>query len=92
MFAADIWPWIFVIAFTGMSSHFCMARALVHADATIVSSMDFLRVPLMALVGWLLYAERIDMFTAGGALLILCGNLLNIQRRAPKAAEVAAVE
>ena len=89
---ADIWPWIFVIAFTGMSSHFCMARALVHADATIVSSMDFLRVPLMALVGWLLYAEAIDMFTAGGALLILCGNLLNVQRRAPKAAEVAAAE
>jgi drug/metabolite transporter (DMT)-like permease len=85
-----LWPWIFVIAFTGMSSHFCLARALVHADATIISPMDFLRVPLSALVGWLLYSEQIDMFTAGGALLILLGNLLNLQRKAPKPAEVAA--
>lgn len=85
-----LWPWIVVIAFTGMSSHFCLARALVYADATIISPMDFLRVPLSALVGWLLYSEQIDIFTAGGALLILMGNLLNLQRKAPKPAEVAA--
>ena len=85
-----LWPWIFVIAFTGMSSHFCMARALAYADATVISPMDFLRVPLSALVGWLLYSEQIDIFTAGGALLILMGNLLNLQRRPVKAAEVAA--
>ena len=85
-----LWPWIFVIAFTGMSSHFCLARALVYADATIISPMDFLRVPLSALVGWLLYSEQIDIFTAGGALLILLGNLLNLQRKAPQPAEVAA--
>lgn len=85
-----LWPWIFVIAFTGMSSHFCLARALVYADATIISPMDFLRVPLSALVGWLLYSEQIDIFTAGGAALILMGNLLNLQRKGPKPAEVAA--
>ena len=85
-----LWPWIFVIAFTGMSSHFCLARALVYADATIISPMDFLRVPLSALVGWLLYSEQIDIFTAGGALLILMGNLLNLQRKAPQPAAVAA--
>jgi drug/metabolite transporter (DMT)-like permease len=85
----SLWPWIAVIAFTGMSSHFCLARALAHADATIISPMDFLRVPLSALIGWLLYSEQIDAFTAAGAALILMGNLLNLQRRAPKAAEVA---
>ncbi|MER9746965.1 DMT family transporter [Mesorhizobium sp. M0140] len=85
----ELWPWIVLIAFTGMSSHFCMARAL-NADATIVSPMDFLRVPLSALIGWLLYSEQIDAFTAGGALLILMGNLLNLQRRPMKPAEVAA--
>ena len=73
-----------------MSSHFCMARALTYADATVISPMDFLRVPLSALIGWLLYSEQIDIFTAGGALLILMGNLLNLQRKAVKPAEVAA--
>ena len=86
----ELWPWILLIAFTGMSSHFCMARALTYADATIISPMDFLRVPLSALVGWLLYKEQIDAFTAGGALLILMGNLLNLQRKPVRPAEVAA--
>ncbi|RAZ84596.1 EamA/RhaT family transporter [Mesorhizobium hawassense] len=85
-----LWPWIFLIAFTGMSSHFCLARALTHADATIISPMDFLRVPLSALVGWLLYHEQIDVFTAGGAALILAGNLLNLQRKTPRVAEAEA--
>jgi drug/metabolite transporter (DMT)-like permease len=84
----DLWPWILLISFTGMSSHFCMARALAHADATVVSPMDFLRVPLTALIGWLLYAEQIDIFTAVGAAIILAGNLLNIQRRSQKTEEV----
>lgn len=86
----ELWPWILLIAFTGMSSHFCMARALVYADATVISPMDFLRVPLSAVIGWLLYHEQIDAFTAGGALLILLGNLLNLQKKAAKPAEVAA--
>lgn len=86
----ELWPWILLIAFTGMSSHFCMARALAYADATVISPMDFLRVPLSALIGWLLYHEQIDAFTAGGALLILMGNLLNLQRKATKPAEIAA--
>jgi drug/metabolite transporter (DMT)-like permease len=86
----ELWPWILLIAFTGMSSHFCMARALTYADATVISPMDFLRVPLSALIGWLLYQEQIDAFTAGGALLILLGNLLNLQKKATKPAEVAA--
>ncbi|RWL20077.1 MULTISPECIES: DMT family transporter [Mesorhizobium] len=86
----ELWPWILLIAFTGMSSHFCMARALAYADATVISPMDFLRVPLSALIGWLLYHEQIDAFTAGGALLILLGNLLNLQNKATKPAEVAA--
>jgi drug/metabolite transporter (DMT)-like permease len=79
---ADMWPWIVLISFTGMSSHFCMARALTYADATVVMPMDFLRLPLSALIGFLLYSESIDLFTAVGAVLILAGNLFNMPRRA----------
>ena len=69
--SAELWPWILLIAFTGTSSHYCLARALAHADATLISPIDFLRVPLSAMIGWLLYKEQIDMFTAAGAALIL---------------------
>ena len=73
-----VWPWIVVIAICGTYSHYCMTRALRHADATTIVPMDFLRVPLSALAGWLIYAERLDLFTVLGAGLILAGNLLNL--------------
>lgn len=77
--SAAIWGWILVIAFLGTYSHYCLTRAMLHADATIVVPMDFLRVPLAALAGWLIYNERLDTFTVLGAALILSGNLLNLK-------------
>ena len=80
--SAQVWGWVVVVAFCGTFSHYCFARAMQHADATVVVPMDFLRVPLTAAVGWAVYAERVDLFTALGVALIIGGNLLNL-RRAP---------
>jgi drug/metabolite transporter (DMT)-like permease len=77
--SAYAWGWIVVIAFCGTFSHYCMARAMLYADATVVLPMDFLRVPLSAAAGWLIYSERLDAFTLLGAALILAGNLLNLR-------------
>ncbi|WOH69585.1 DMT family transporter [Bradyrhizobium sp. BWA-3-5] len=77
--AAHLWFWVVVIAFCGTFSHYCMARAMLHADATVVIPMDFLRVPLSAAAGWLIYSERLDLLTVIGAALILTGNLLNLK-------------
>ncbi len=87
--SADVWGWTVVIAFCGTFSHYCMARAMLHADATIVVPMDFLRVPLTATAGWLIYSERLDAFTVLGAILILTGNLLNLKTPAAVAARAA---
>jgi drug/metabolite transporter (DMT)-like permease len=81
--SAYAWCWMVVIAFCGTFSHYCMARAMLHADATIVLPMDFLRVPLTATAGWLLYSEQLDRFTVLGAILILTGNLLNLKPPSP---------
>ena len=78
-----VWGWVVVIAFCGTFSQYCMARAMLHADATVVLPMDFLRVPLTALAGWLIYSERLDVFTVLGAALILTGNLLNLKAAGP---------
>jgi len=84
--SATGWGWILVIAFCGTFSHYCMARALRHADATMVVPLDFLRVPLTALAGWLMYAERLDLLIMLGTSLILGGNLLNLKRARKSAA------
>jgi drug/metabolite transporter (DMT)-like permease len=85
----ELWPAIVVIAFTGAFSHYCLARALTHGEATVVMPMDFLRLPAMALVGWLVYAEQLDAWAALGAVLILAGNLLTLRPPAGAKASLA---
>jgi drug/metabolite transporter (DMT)-like permease len=75
------WVWIGVVGLCGTFSHYCMARAMVHAEATVVVPMDFLRLPLTAAAGWALYAERFDLVTMFGAALILAGNAVNLRSR-----------
>jgi drug/metabolite transporter (DMT)-like permease len=78
--SAQTWAWVLVVAFCGTYSHYCFARAMQHADTTVVVPMDFLRVPLTALAGWLVYSEQVDLLTGLGVLLILAGNVLNLFR------------
>jgi drug/metabolite transporter (DMT)-like permease len=87
--SAAVWGWSILVAFCGTFSHYCMARALLHADATVVIPMDFLRVPLTAAAGWLIYSERLDMFTVLGAVLILAGNFLNLRPGNPAPTRVS---
>jgi drug/metabolite transporter (DMT)-like permease len=86
--SAYAWGWMVVLAFCGTFSHYCMARAMLHADATVVLPMDFLRVPLTAVAGWLIYSERLDLYTVLGATLILTGNLLNLRAVTPVPARI----
>jgi drug/metabolite transporter (DMT)-like permease len=79
--SGTVWAGVVVIAFCGTFSHYCMARAMRHADATVVVPMDFLRVPLSAAAAWLVYAEAVDGWTLVGAALILAANGLNLLRK-----------
>ncbi len=79
--SAIAWGWLGVIAFCGTYSHYCMARAMRHADATVVVPMDFLRVPLTAAAAWWVFDEVIDTWTVIGAALILSANALNLLHR-----------
>lgn len=86
--SAATWGWVAVVAFCGTYSHYCFARAMQLADATVVVPMDFLRVPLTALAGWAIYAERVDLLTVAGVVLILGGNAINLMHAAPSRAAV----
>jgi drug/metabolite transporter (DMT)-like permease len=66
------------IGVTGLSSHFCLSNAFRAADAVIVVPMDFLRIPLIAVIGWALYGELVDVFVVLGAGLIIAGVLWNL--------------
>ncbi len=73
------WPWLLLVGTTALSAHYCMARAFQHADATVVVPMDFLRLPLIALVGALVYDEPLDGFILIGAVIMCLGNGVSIR-------------
>lgn len=75
-----LWPWVGVTGLVGLASHYCLSRALEHGEATVVTTIDFLRLPLAAGVAWLLYAERVDPWVFVGAAIIFCGVWLNLRR------------
>jgi drug/metabolite transporter (DMT)-like permease len=72
------WIWVFIVGSAGTFSHYCLSKAISLADITIVSPLDFLRVPLTVLVGYWLYSEGFDLYSIFGTLLILGANTLNL--------------
>jgi drug/metabolite transporter (DMT)-like permease len=72
------WIWVLVVASAGTFSHYCLSKAISLADMTIVTPLDFLRVPLTVLVGYWLYREGFDIYSILGTLLILGANTINL--------------
>ena len=71
-------PWLVLMGVTGLSAHFCLTSALAEADATFVMPLEFLRLPVVALAGFLLYAEAFELVTLLGALIIFSGNYVSL--------------
>lgn len=71
-------PWLLLMAVTGLSAHFCLTSALAEADATFIMPLEFLRLPLVALVGFLLYSEAFELEILLGALVIFSGNYVSL--------------
>ena len=67
------------IGVAGLTSHYCLTNAFRWGDATLVVPLDFMRIPLIAVVGWAFYGERLDIFVLIGALIIIAGVLWNLR-------------
>jgi len=78
------------VAIAGLSIHYCLTNAFRYGDAMVVIPMDFLRVPLIALIGWMVYGEHLDAFVFTGAALIIAGVLWNVRGESQRTASRAA--
>jgi drug/metabolite transporter (DMT)-like permease len=73
-------PWILGIGIGSYAAHYCMTRAVKVADASVVVGIDFIRLPLIALVGALVYGEALDPMVFVGAAVIFAGTYYSISR------------
>lgn len=77
--AADL-PWILVIGCGSFIAHYSMTRAMKLGDATLVVPIDFLRLPLIAVVGALFYGEPLEAPIFIGAAIIFAGTYYSLMR------------
>ena len=80
-------PWMLVAGIGALAAHYCQAQALKRLDASVVMPIDFLRVPMAAVVGYYAYAEAIDLwvFLGGGIILFSNYRAVMAERRATMA-------
>lgn len=72
-------PWVAVMGVAGIGAHLCLTKALSLAPATIVTPIDFLRLPIIAIVGALFYGEPLDRWVLLGGAVIFAANWLNLR-------------
>ncbi|MGB8814215.1 MAG: DMT family transporter [Paracoccaceae bacterium] len=72
-------PWLVLIGVAGIFAHYCLTTALSLASASVVVPIDFARLPVIAVVGAVLYSEPLDLMVFLGAALIFAANWVNIR-------------
>jgi len=90
--AAFIWqtpawadmPAMIGLGITGYATHYCITRSLAVGDASFVIVFDFMRLPFSVALGWMLFTEVLDAWTAAGALIIFATGYYSTVREAKK--------
>jgi drug/metabolite transporter (DMT)-like permease len=78
-------PAALAVGLAGLLSHYCLTNALNAGDASVVVPFDFLRLPLIATLAWLVFGEPTDPMVIAGAVLIIAGVIWNLQAEAGRA-------
>jgi drug/metabolite transporter (DMT)-like permease len=79
---AHLWLALAAMGGLGMLGHITLARAFAAADASMVMSIDFARLPFAVLYGLALFGELIDVWTWVGAGVIFAASIYNARREA----------
>ena len=71
--------WIVIVGIGGLTAHFCITNALALAPAIVVIPLDFMRLPLISVIGFLAYGEAFELPIPVGAGVIFIAILLNLK-------------
>lgn len=80
-------PWILMLGLSGMIAHYCMSRALQLIDTSVCFPIDFLRLPLIAVIAWLAWDETFSPWTVVGAMIIFGSTYYAVSRESKEKAK-----
>lgn len=87
--SAMAWFWGGLSGLLGTSAHMCWTRALRGGDASALTPISFVQLPVVALLAWWLFGEKVDGYTALGAGIIFASTLYIAHREAVLARKIA---
>jgi len=64
------WGWVALAGFLGTSAHMCWTRAFKIGDASALTPLSFVQLPVVAMLAWLLFGESLDRWTLLGSTVI----------------------
>ncbi|HET6602749.1 MAG TPA: DMT family transporter [Xanthomonadaceae bacterium] len=68
------WGWVALAGFFGTAAHMCWTRAFRLGDASALTPISFVQLPIVAVLAWLLFDEVITRWTLIGAAVIFAAN------------------
>jgi drug/metabolite transporter (DMT)-like permease len=80
--SATGWAWLVLTGFFGTAGHMCWTRAFRLGDASALTPLSFVQLPIVAVLAWLLFDEVLDRWTALGAAVIFAANFYIAHREA----------
>lgn len=83
-------PWLVVIGAAGLMAHYCLTTALSMAPASFLMPIDFARLPLVVVIGMVLFGETADALLLLGGGIIILANWINLRGGQRVASQTAA--
>ncbi len=76
------WLWVAAAGTLGTLGHMLWTRALKLGDVSALTPISFMQLPVVALLGYWLFAEAVDRWTVVGAVVIFAANAYIAHREA----------
>ena len=83
------WLWGAMAGLLGTAAHMCWTRALGAGEASALTPISFVQLPVVALLAWWLFGESVDRYTAIGAGIIFASTVYIAHREAVLTRKVA---
>ena len=68
-------PLVIGIGLSGTLAHLCLTRAYMRADASFIAPFDFIRLVLVTIAGYMLFAEETSIWVWIGALVVMSSTI-----------------
>lgn len=78
----DAWFWLILLGTFASTGHYLFTRAFACAEATALMPFDYVRLPMVAAIGFVAFGDLPDLWTWAGGAIILASSVYVAHREA----------